>query len=324
MQLRGKPILSVILPVYNSGKYLSEAIESILNQSHRDFELIIADDASSDNSRSIIEKYADLDERIVISNNEDNLGKTETVNRLFSFVRGKYFTVHDSDDVSLRGRFETQLKRFSEDAGLCMCGTSFEEIGRNGTFLNLIEQPQDYQDILNVIWEKAPFHGPTMIIKTDIMRELGPVYRAFFNSYKEDCDLAFRLVQVGKCINVGESLYKYRILPNSLSKTLTTRKKVTYDVIIKLARQREQFLKDDLMSGNINNVETMMKSLIGEKYDLDESLIYIETAELHMHYGLFRSAIINSIRAVMIAPFVFRNMRALQYCLRKAFFNSLV
>ena len=76
-----KPVLSVVLPAFNAEKYVAEAIASILNQSFTDFELIIADDGSSDATRAVIDSFDDS--RIILSHNEENNGKADTVNRLF-------------------------------------------------------------------------------------------------------------------------------------------------------------------------------------------------------------------------------------------------
>lgn len=87
--------LTVIMPVFNAAPYVGEAIESILGQTYGDFELIIADDGSTDGSREVIEKYNDP--RIILSHNLKNVGKTATVNRLFKMARGSYVTIHDAD-----------------------------------------------------------------------------------------------------------------------------------------------------------------------------------------------------------------------------------
>ena len=92
------PVISVLMSVYNDETYVSESIESILNQSYNDFEFIILDDGSTDSSPSIINKYADNDDRIVYIN-QANLGLTKSLNRGLKFAQGKLIARQDSDDI---------------------------------------------------------------------------------------------------------------------------------------------------------------------------------------------------------------------------------
>jgi glycosyltransferase involved in cell wall biosynthesis len=105
------PKISVILPAYNAEKYIEAAVNSILLQTYQNFEIIIADDCSNDRTKAIID--AMNDSRIQTYHNETNLGKTETVKKLYSYVSGTFVTIHDADDISLPERFEKQLLAFA-------------------------------------------------------------------------------------------------------------------------------------------------------------------------------------------------------------------
>ena len=217
------PRLSVLLSAYNAENYITEAIESILNQEFRDFELLIADDGSDDNTRLVIDSYS-YDSRVRILHNEKNEGKTITINRLFVLSRGTYVTIHDADDISLELRFQKQLDLLYSDPELVMCGCSFVSFTGHG-FESKGLMEADYAVLQKEILKESQFHGPTMIFKKEvIINELnGELFRPFFQDYNEDCDLAIRLSEVGVCSNLRDVLYRYRILPNSLSKTLTAR-----------------------------------------------------------------------------------------------------
>ncbi len=101
--------ISVILPVYNAGNYLAETIESILNQTHTHFELIILNDKSTDNSLVIIQKYIEKDSRIILINKEVNLGPANLRNEGFSIAKGEFIALMDADDIALPSRFEKQV-----------------------------------------------------------------------------------------------------------------------------------------------------------------------------------------------------------------------
>ena len=220
-----KPLVSVILPVYNVEKYLPLAIESILDQTYKKLEILISDDGSKDNSRVIINRYSKNDHRIIVSHNKRNLGKIATVNRLFDLSKGKYVTVHDADDFSLNQRVEKQIERMEREPSLKMCGTSFETLREDGTSFGITIMEQKFEVIKENIWKHSQFHGPTMMFKKEAIDRLGgQIYRPFFEDYNEDVDLSLRVLSMGKCVNLPEVLYKYRIRPDSLSKIITPKK----------------------------------------------------------------------------------------------------
>jgi glycosyltransferase involved in cell wall biosynthesis len=104
------PKVSVLMPNYNCEKYITEAIESILDQSFIDFEFIIIDDASTDGSWKIIQEYAEKDLRIIAMRNEENIGVHNTRNLLFTEASGQYYALFDSDDVAHIERLRMQCE----------------------------------------------------------------------------------------------------------------------------------------------------------------------------------------------------------------------
>jgi glycosyltransferase involved in cell wall biosynthesis len=117
------PYISVLMPAYNAEKYILDAINSILSQTYQNFELLIADDGSTDGTKSIIDTITDP--RVSRYHNIENLGKTTTVDILYKHSQGVLITIHDADDISLPTRFEKQVAEFLNHPDLGMCGTSF-------------------------------------------------------------------------------------------------------------------------------------------------------------------------------------------------------
>jgi glycosyltransferase involved in cell wall biosynthesis len=310
------PVLSVILPAFNCEKYLNQAIVGILNQTFSDFELVIGDDASTDSTRQIISAYAMLDKRISVSNNRVNQGKVETANRLLNLCKGEYITVHDGDDISHPLRFEKQINLLRKDVSLVMCGTSFEIITAGGTLFKNVMMPTNFNDIVKGIGSASQFHGPTMMIKKQAMQ--GVLYRSYFRDFNEDCDLAFRLIEKGRCTNLPDILYSYRLVPGSLSKTITAEKKNLYRMAVSFHEQRKFSGTDDLINQDSEAADQKLKRLL-LPYEKDVSLIHRENAAFLMYYKLNRSAILNAWKACLLKPFYFDNWRTLQYCLRKTF-----
>ena len=116
------PLISVLMPVYNSEKYVAEAIESILCQTYKDFEFIIINDASTDSSLKIIAKYAKQDKRIKLINNKKNVKISASLNKGLSIAKGKYIARMDSDDISLPSRFELQTKFLADNPAVGIVG----------------------------------------------------------------------------------------------------------------------------------------------------------------------------------------------------------
>ena len=108
-------MISVIMPAYNCELYVEMAIKSILEQTYKDFELLIADDASKDNTKKIIDDLAKTDSRIKTFHNESNLGYLQASNKLFEKCSGEYITFQDADDFSDVTRFEKLVKEFGND-----------------------------------------------------------------------------------------------------------------------------------------------------------------------------------------------------------------
>lgn len=309
-----KPLLSVIMPVYNCALYVREAIDSILNQTFEDFELVIADDGSSDESRTLINGYAD--KRIRTFHNTNNEGKTSTINRLFKETRGALVTIHDADDISLADRFKFQLDHFFRNPSLVLCGSNFITIDMRGRTVGKIDLLSENDALKQNLFTQSQFHGPTVIFRRECAMRLSEIYRPFFKDYNEDYDFFFRLSEYGDVINCTRHLYKYRITSGSLSRSLTVQKRISPKLVQFLALQRKETGRDDLMDGRTDRLEAMFKEL-SHPYEVDPSLIFREQAELDFYYQFYKRALLNSLRAIVMAPMTFRNYRLIQYILRK-------
>ncbi|MFK8013658.1 MAG: glycosyltransferase family 2 protein [Marinicellaceae bacterium] len=321
MPLKGKlpkPLLTIILPAFNVEKYIEQCISSILNQTFKNFELIIADDCSTDNTKNIINSI--VDDRIIVTHNQSNLGKTKTVNKIFAMTNGKYITVHDSDDWSDLTRFEKQIDWLEKSEDRIMCGTGYQSYNSNNEIIENFVPLVEYNDIKNAIKFTGQFHGPTIVFKKDSLDgEL--IYRKYFNDNYEDTDLAYRMFQKGICSNLTEPLFFYRILPNSLCRNqYTIRNSQLYKVVVHLAQQRETFGEDDLMKNDIDSVDKYFNK-ITEHYKYDKGLIYREGASYYLYWKYYKKAINYSLKSIIVSPFNLKNIRTLFYCLRKSIKN---
>lgn len=321
MRSEDNPILSVILPVYNGEKYLAKAIDSILNQTFRNLELIIADDGSTDSSRKIVNSYAEKDNRIIVSHNQVNQGKTNTVNRLFKSVRGEYFSIHDADDWSAIDRFEKQIKFLESNLDYGVVGSGFTTFNADGSFFDKHLMQASYDDILANIKHSSQMHGPTAVIRTSIGKIIYPIYRSYFKDNFEDIDFLYRVMSIAKGYNQEEYLYNYRIVSDSLCrKNVTIRNRNLYKIVYFLMSQRMEGKSDYLELSREDLVDQYFER-ITRRYKQDLSLIHREGAAYFLYWKLYRKAIKASVLSVIRNPFDLTNIRTLIYCIRKSIFK---
>ena len=203
--IKKMPKLSVIIPVFNAESYLREAIDSIIQQSFTDWELIIINDGSTDSSERIIADYTDP--RIKYYKNEGNIGLIATLNKGIDLCKGEYIARMDADDISETDRFKYQLAFFKKNKEYAMCGTYAKIIDKNnqeiGKIINL--QTNDYLQI-NLLFS-VPFLHPSMMIRGDVLRSnyFDPEYK-----HAEDYDLWCRISDKYKVANIPDYLLKYR------------------------------------------------------------------------------------------------------------------
>ncbi|HMQ08128.1 MAG TPA: glycosyltransferase [Saprospiraceae bacterium] len=208
------PTLSIVMPVYNAGSYISQTVHSLLAQSFQDFELIIVDDSSTDNSVSIIHSFSDP--RIRFFQNNENHGIVYTRNRGMSHMQGRFYAPFDADDIAMPHKFEKQIQFLIENADYGMIGSWAQLINEANQLLNkkwkLNASPEAIPWIL--LFRNYFVHS-AMVIR----REAIPVgmYTAGFDLV-EDYKMCFDISRKWKVWNTPEYLVKYRIHKHSHSR----------------------------------------------------------------------------------------------------------
>jgi glycosyltransferase involved in cell wall biosynthesis len=216
------PAISVVMPVYNGGKYLKEAIESILNQTYKDFELILINDGSTDASEEIIESFSD--KRIVYLDNGKNLGLAASFNAGIDAARGAYIARMDADDISLPERFEKQLSYLERKPHIGIVGSSIMIINEGGRRLAVHLRPKTHKEIKFSSLFSSPMYHPTVMGRTEIFRS-HHYNETFSNS--EDYELWSRLLFDSnvRFANFKAPLLKYRVYPQSFTQALNLDKR---------------------------------------------------------------------------------------------------
>jgi glycosyltransferase involved in cell wall biosynthesis len=205
------PRVSVLMPVYNAGPYLAEAIDSILAQTFSDFEFLIIDDGSTDGSGEIIQSYDDP--RIRYLRNERNLGLVDTLNRGIELARGPYIARMDADDISLPERFERQIDFMDAHPDLGACGTAFQFFGDSDVLMVL---PDNQRQAFTLLSETSCLGHPTSMIRKEILDQYAIRYEP---AYEYAADYAFwiRISQVSGLASLPEPLLLYRWHSSNMS-----------------------------------------------------------------------------------------------------------
>jgi glycosyltransferase involved in cell wall biosynthesis len=210
------------MSVYNSEKYLEEAIESILAQTYTNFEFIIINDGSTDGSLNIIQEYMKNDKRIVLITRE-NKGLPYSLNEGIEKAKGKYIARMDADDISLPTRFEEQVKFMEENQDIGVCGTWAEVFGDNRKN-ELLRHPTIHEELKVRLLFSVCFAHPTVMIRKIILDKYNLKYNIEYVN-AQDYELWSRVSAVTKLANISKILLRYRVVNDSITVIANNEKK---------------------------------------------------------------------------------------------------
>lgn len=215
--MTSSPVVSVCMSVYNAERYLPQAMDSVLNQTFEDFEFLILDDGSRDQSSQILLQYAEKDSRIKILNHEGNRGVPKTRNELLAQCQGEYVAVMDADDVAFPDRFEHQVTFLKQNPDVVCVGGTYQFIDEAGRLLlrNFILPQEDQEIQAQLLAGYGGMHHPCLMIRRSAMEQVGGYTETMTNG--SDIDLCLKLGEVGKLYNFQKPVLKYRVHAQSLT-----------------------------------------------------------------------------------------------------------
>ena len=202
------PVISVLMPCYNSSRWLDEAIQSVLRQTFRNFEFIIVNDGSTDNSAEIISSYKKKDDRIIVIH-KDNSGISDSLNIGIQQARGEWIARIDADDICEATRLEKQIEKARNNYDIVFIGTGMSEIDENGTIYKKYRYPKQHKYLVRNLStsRKFPPHS-SAFYRTDVVRKIGGYRKRIIRS--QDWDLWLRLAEVGQLFAIDEYLVTIR------------------------------------------------------------------------------------------------------------------
>lgn len=207
-----EPLVSVILSVYNGEKYVGRALESILNQTFTDFELIVVNDGSTDGTDRIL---GQLDDPRVVLVSQENKGLIASLNRGCSLAKGKYLARQDADDISMPERLAKQVAFMEAHPDVGLLGTAYHQLDEDGKELLTVTWPTEDSSLRRVLIRYSPFcHGSVMMRRT-VFEECGGYEPGLV--HVEDYGLWFEFSYRAKIANLSEVLYEWRSHPANIS-----------------------------------------------------------------------------------------------------------
>jgi glycosyltransferase involved in cell wall biosynthesis len=310
-------LVSVLMPAYNCSRFISQAIDCILTQTHTNLELIIADDASTDDTRKIIDSYNDS--RIRLFHNSKNLGYLKTWNKLIKEAKGDYITFLDGDDTCAKNRIEVLLSAFTNDPSLGAVGSNYNRINEQGaiTFTSSLELAYE------VIKESMPqgYHvvGSAIMIKKEVYENIGGYNEYFSRIGAEDFYWIWLIMEKYKLINLAMPLYNYRSNSNSVSGNMTDnhRKLLSGKILAHLIESRRKTGTDLLADGKEDELEQLV-AIWEEPFKKDPAHLYTLLAHRYFYMNQTPLAIKMAWKAVWIGGFNFKNLRDFIYYTRKS------
>lgn len=212
------PEISVLMPVKNCELYVAKAIDSILSQTFKDFELIVIDDGSTDRSHAIVQEYVKSDCRIRLLQNKTCIGLPRTLNRAISQAYGKFLARMDADDVSLPTRLQRQLNFLKHNPDHIAVGSNTILIDSEDRITGRSQLPKFDHQLRWYCLLLNPIAHPTVMLRANMLKVNNLRYEeSYFTS--QDWELWSRCLAVGKMANIQKPLLKQRIHASSVSAT---------------------------------------------------------------------------------------------------------
>jgi glycosyltransferase involved in cell wall biosynthesis len=251
------PLISVLMPAYNSENYIKAAVESILNQTFSDFELIIINDGSTDNTESVIASFSDS--RIRYYKNERNEGLANVRNRLISYATGKYIAFLDSDDISESVRLQKEADLLQNNPDLMLVSGSVEGLDKDGIRVRSNWKFDMSPEILKVHFL---FYNPVITSTVLFVRDALPD-ELFRNGYPpcEDYDLWVRMLLHAKGMVLPDRFAFYRLYEESASKRKA----------------------DDARNNRNKVIRNQLEYYFPGEYSSQESDVHLSLVEFSMH-----------------------------------------
>ncbi len=204
---KSNSLVSVIMPVKDAGKFVVEAVESIQNQTYKNWEMIVVDDGSTDETGKILKKFAKKDKRIMVITNKISRGIGASLNLALAKTKGKYIARMDGDDIALSNRLATQVSYLQRYRNIVAVGGQVEMIDSESEIFAYKHFPTDPHRLREMIMWMVPLQHPVMMARASVYKKCR--YDENFKT-AEDVEMFLQLMRYGELGNVSQVVYQYR------------------------------------------------------------------------------------------------------------------
>jgi glycosyltransferase involved in cell wall biosynthesis len=279
------PLVSVIICVYNAGEYLRKSVQSVLDQTYRNLEVVIVNDGSTDGCMATIKDIDDPRIRILHQNNK---GKPSAMNRALETIQGDYYAVHDADDLSAPRRIECQLRCMlnNPDLAAIFCGYDLIIDGDRHAPLSTAKSREVCRD--DIVAFRMPSHDPTGMYRMSLVRHVRYNPTLLLG---EGLDYILRIGEQFPMMVVGECLYSYRIHDTSITKKHSQQRNELVKEVFKLAAFRRGVDLQAILprsiepswKGNRNADNNLASHFMSSVCDLRKKNRYIQALQTGLH-----------------------------------------
>jgi len=298
MQLKCTPLVTIVIPAYNHGKYLKQAIDSVLNQDYPHVELIVLDDGSTDNTREVLERYGDQ----FYWESQKNIGQASTLNKGWSMAKGEVMAYLSADDVLLPQATSKSVACLLDNPEAVLCYGDFRLIDAESRVIRKVVAPEySYSDmVVRFICAPGPgaYFWRSAFVKTN---GWDPAFRQ-----SPDYDYWLRLGLLGTFIHIREQLAAFRVHEESQTFAQTT------------VERAEEALR--VMDKYFQLSDIPLEILATKSHAMANARFLV--AQLHLRSGRYKAAFLQIYKAIIISPRIFFSLRV-QRMLANGFFNRL-
>ncbi|NVO85928.1 glycosyltransferase family 2 protein [Hymenobacter terrestris] len=240
------PLVSIVLPVYNVAAHIQDTMSSLLKQTLPDFELLILDDCSTDNTVDRIK--AVHDPRIRLIQNDQNLGRAGTDNAALQHVTGQYIAKMDGDDICHPERLAKQVAVLRQQPDVNVVGSWMQNFGAS-SYLNQYPESSAEAQVMTLF--TLPTGNPSVMLRTELLREQGLQYDATLRQ-TEDYDFFARYIRELRIHTIQEALIQYRVPPDIRKKEILSERATVADMVREqlLTRWKVSFTSEELKTHN--------------------------------------------------------------------------
>ena len=283
------PLVSVVMPARNAGRFVDSAIRSVLTQTFPDFELLVIDDGSDDDTRAICARFASSDARMVVATNPGR-GLVEALNHGLHRARGRYIARMDADDICLPERFARQVDLLGSNGDMSVVGSWADIIDERGATIGAMTPPTDPKDVRIELMRRSCIVHPSAMIRSETIRRVGGYRRAFVGC--EDYDLWLRISEVADLANLGDVLLLYRMHDDQVTWARAEQRIMSELAAVACATRRRSGLDDGVADQTAAIDRAMLIEMGIPPAEIDRQLRQrtLGTAIDALRYGRYRSA----------------------------------